>query len=111
MLQVAAAETRLLAKLLTALEELRIAWQGGLRIPGTEGRLLAHARQAGWLIVPVVADIVTRLVAPVDSTFAAEEGSRLPELLLRCGNEAEIMLGVLEIVFGRNRISGRLSVT
>ena len=106
-LQVTAAETRLL----TGLKELRITRQIGLRIPGTERRLLAHAGQAGWLVIPLVADIVTQLVAPVDSALAAEEGTRLPELLLRCGNEAEIMLGVLEIVLGRNRISGGLVVT
>src|SRR5215813_5917895 len=97
-LQVTTAETRLLTKLLARLEELRITRQIGLRISRTEGRLLAHARQAGWLVIPLVADIVTQLVPPVDSTFAAEEGSRLPELVLRRGDEAEIMLGVLEIV-------------
>ena len=34
----------------------------------------------------------------------------LAELLLRSGDQAKIMLGVLEVVFGRDRIAGALRV-
>jgi hypothetical protein len=98
------------ARLLTRLEELRIARQIGLRIPGTEGRLLAHARQTGWFLVAVVRHVITHLVPPVHSAFTAEEGS-LPELFLCRSDEAKIMFRVLEIILGRNWISRRLGVT
>jgi len=101
---------RLFAKLLARLKELRITRQIGLRIPGTEGRLLTHARQTGWLVIALVAHVVTRLVPAVHSAFAAEEGSSLPELLLRGGDQAEIVLRVLEIVLGGNWISRRLRI-
>ena len=35
----------------------------------------------------------------------------LPELLLRRGDQAEVMLGVLEVVLGGDRIAGALGVT
>ena len=38
-------------------------------------------------------------------------GLALPELLLRCGDETEIVLGVLVIIFRCNRIAGALRVT
>ena len=38
-------------------------------------------------------------------------GLTLPELLLRCGDDTEIVLGVLVIIFRCNRIAGALRVT
>ena len=38
-------------------------------------------------------------------------GLSLPELFLRRGNETEIVLGMLIIIFRRNRIAGALRVT
>jgi hypothetical protein len=99
------------ALLLPRLEELRVARQVRLRIPRTEGRLLAHARQTGWFLVPVVGHVIPRLVPPVHSAFTAEEGGRLPELFLRRGDQAEIMFRVLEIILGGNWISRGLGVT
>src|SRR5262245_58457268 len=48
-------KARLFAKLLARLKELRITGQIGLRIPRTEGRLLTHARQTGWLVIALIA--------------------------------------------------------
>ena len=109
-LRMTSAKTRLLAKLLARLEELRITRQIRLRITGTEGRLLAHARQSR-LVVPLVAHVVARVVPAVHSALSAEEGTCLPELFLRGRNQTEIMLRVLEIVLLRNRISRRLRIT
>jgi hypothetical protein len=107
----ATTKARLLTKLLTRLEELRITRQVGLRIAGAEGRLLAHAGQTCRLVVTILADVVSRLVPPVHSGFATEEGGRLPELFLRRRDQAEVMFRVLEIIFSSNRISRRLGVT
>jgi hypothetical protein len=97
--------------LFARLEELRITRQIGLRISGTEGWLLARAWQAGWLVIALLVHVVTHIIPAIHSAFAAEEGRRLPELFLRCGDQAEIMLRVLMIVLGGNRISRRLGVT
>jgi hypothetical protein len=110
-LRMTTAKARLFAELLARLEELRITRQIGLRIPGTKSRLLARARQAGWLVIALLVHVVAYIVPAVHSAFAAEEGRRLPELFLRCGDQAEIMLRVLEIVLSGNRISRRLCVT
>jgi hypothetical protein len=110
MLRVTTAKTRLLTKLLARLEELRVTRQIGLRITGTEGGLFAHARQTSGLVVNVVNHVFTPVVPAVHPTLAAEEGSGLPVLVLRGGDQAEIMLRVLEIVLARNRISRRLRV-
>src|SRR6266446_1088908 len=100
------AKARLFAKLLTRLEELRITRQIGLRIPRTKGRLLAAAGRTDWLVIALVVHVVTHIVPAVHSAFAAEEGSRLPELFLRGGDQAEIMLRMLEIALLGNRIPG-----
>jgi len=108
-LLMAAAEVLLLAgkvRLLARRIELRITWQIGLRIAGAEGRLLAWPRLSGALVVAVVAHVV----AHVHAAFAAEERRRRAKLLLRRGDEAEIVLRVLEIILRRNRISRRLRV-
>jgi hypothetical protein len=111
-LRVATAKTRLLAQLVARVEELRVARQIGLRITGTEGGLLAHPRprQTSRLVVHVVDHVVTCVIPAVHSALAAVEGSSLSVLVLRCGDQAEIMLGVLEIALLRNRISRRLRI-
>src|SRR6266851_2401676 len=100
----AAAETLLLARkvgLLTRRIELRVARQIGLRIAGAEGWLVARPGLTGRLVVAVVANVVAYVVATVHGTFAAEERRRLTELFL-CGcDQAEIVLGMLEIILGR----------
>ena len=37
-------------------------------------------------------------------------GLTLPKLFLRCGNNAEIVLGVLVVIFRRNRVAGALRI-
>src|SRR5262245_46267127 len=85
-------------------EELRIARQIGLRVAGAERHLLAGLGRA--LLVAVVGHVI----AHVDSGFGAEERRGLPELLLRCGDQAEIMLGVLVVILRRHRIARRLRI-
>jgi len=108
-LRMATAEALLLARkvrLLARRIELRVARQIGLWIAGAEGRLLACPGRSGGLVVAVI----THIVAHVHAAFAAEERRRLAKLLLRRGDEAEIVLRVLEIILRRNRISRRLRV-
>src|SRR5579871_3730356 len=97
-------------RLLTRLKELCITRKIRLRIPRTKRWLLAHSRQSGGFIVPVVTHIVPDFISSIHSGFTPVERCRLPELLLRRGDQAEIMLRVLEIVLGGDRISGRLGV-
>src|SRR5206468_7494306 len=74
----------------------------GLRLLRDEARLLAEMREALALVVAVfrrrrfVVDTRLRLV--------------LPELLLGSGDQAEIMLGVLVVILGRDRVAGRARV-
>jgi len=108
-LRMATAEALLLARkvrLLARRIELRVARQIGLWIAGAEGRLLACPGRSGGLVVAVI----THIVAHVHAAFAAEERRRLAKLLLRRGDEAEIVLRVLEIILRRDRISRRLRV-
>jgi hypothetical protein len=109
-LRMTPAKALLFAELLARLEELRITRQIGLRIPGTEGWLLARARQTGRLVIALLVHVVTHIVPAVYSAFAAEERGRLPELFLRGGDQAEIMLRMLEIALLGNRIPGRLGI-
>lgn len=85
------------AGLLARLEELRITRQVRLGISGAEHRLVAAARQSRRLFVSILADVV--------HSIATEKRSRLAELFLRRGYQAEIMLCVLKIVFSRHRIA------
>src|SRR4029078_4875010 len=65
----------------------------------------------------LVAVLEAVVAAQLELWIVAALGARLEvrillaELLLRRGDQAKIMLGMLEIVFGRNRIAGRLGVT
>ena len=74
-------------RILALYERLRILWNVRLWLARLE--------------LLVVAALGTRLEVRI----------LLPELLLRGGDQAEIMLGVLEIVFGGNRIAGGLGIT
>jgi hypothetical protein len=85
--------------------ELGVARQIGLRVAGAEGHLLV--RSSAHIIVALVAKIVSQ----VRAAFGTEERSGLAELFLRGGNQAEIMLGVLVVIFRRNRVAGRLRIT
>jgi hypothetical protein len=64
-------------------------------------RLAAHA-EFGAFVVALVADTVARL---------AIHRLVLAELLLHRSDQAEVVFGVLVVVFRRNRIAGRLRVT
>ena len=79
----------------------RFAWVGfhaeGLLALFAFFELLVRAR----LELLVVAALSARLEVRV----------LLAELLLRCRDQSEIMLGVLEIVLGRDRIAGGLRIT
>ena len=90
--------------------ELRVARQIRLRVAGTVGRLLllmiAELRRA------VVISLIEGVVAAAHVRAAAfrpipllEIRIALPELLLSCGNQAQIVLRVLRVVFGRDRVA------
>jgi len=74
-----AIETLLLARR----EELRVAWQIGLRVTWTEGWLFTSPRQTSRLVVRLVAHVVARLISPIHAAVAAEERRDLTELFLR----------------------------
>src|SRR6185312_8009304 len=102
----------MLARLLVALERWCVAARFtrivladvGLRLLRGEARLLAEMREALALVVAVFR---RRLSFVVDARLRLV----LPELLLRGCDQAEIMLGVLVVVLGRDRIAGRARVT
>jgi len=71
-----------------------------LRRLRSEARLLAETREILAFVFVVVAD---RLLAPRLLLV-------LPELLLGGGDEAEVVLGVLVVVLGRDRVAGRASI-
>jgi hypothetical protein len=50
------------------------------------------------------------VVAPALGTLRLEVRVVLPELLLRRRDQAEVVLRVLKVVFGRDRIAGRMGV-
>lgn len=81
--------------------KLRIARQVRLRIAGAECRLVASIRGVGRFLIIFLAPVS----AHVHAAFAAEEGRWLPELLLRRCDQAEIMLGMLMVVLGRDGIA------
>ncbi len=75
-------------------------------------RLARRNRLADGGLIAVVAIVVT-VVRKVAALLAAARlivGLALAKLLLCRGDQPEIMLGVLIIVFGRDRISGTLRV-
>ena len=66
----------------------------------------AAARMRLHAFVAVVKIIVGALFAPALGAWLLLERLVLPELLLRRGDQTEIMLGVLVIVLRRDRIAG-----
>src|SRR5436309_16135109 len=79
----------------------------GLRLaPGVRLRLrfAAERRIPRMILLGVFEALLARLA------FWTEIRLALPELLLGGGNQPEIVLRVLVVVFGRHRIAGRLSV-
>jgi len=77
-----------------------------------ERRLRLTLAITGLVLVRLVAVVVEHLVALLAAAFRTHERLllSLPELLLRRRDEAEIVLGVLVVVFGRNRVAGALRV-
>jgi len=70
-------------------------------------RLAAHA---GLLIVSVVERVVGRVAAHLAALLLLMVGLALTKLFLGGGDQAEIMFGMLVIIFGRDRIAGTLRV-
>jgi hypothetical protein len=91
--------------LLARRKRLSLARQIGLRFARPE-RLLAPG---AWLLRALLVGLVAQVVARLLLRPIVRIG--LAELLLRRRDQAEIVLGVLEIVLGRNRIPGGLGVT
>jgi hypothetical protein len=88
---------------------LRFARQVGLRLARAERHLAGaghplRARHVVAIVETVVAHVARLVLGPV------ELGIGLTELLLGGGDQAKVMLGVLEIVLRRHRIAGRLRV-
>lgn len=92
--------------MVAVLKMLRFARQIRLRFARAERSL---ALLAGSLIIVVVEHVVAR--AGRQLVFRTIElRIVLPELLLRGGNQAIVMFGMLVIVFGRDRIAGGLRI-
>ena len=89
-----------LVLLFARIERLRLAWRE---------RLAAHLRLiAVAIVVTVIGDIAARAAARL---LLLVIGLALAKLFLRGGDQAEIMFGVLIIIFGSDRIPGALRVT
>src|SRR5262245_60587805 len=76
--------------------------------------ILAHERLA--IVIVAVKTFVVPLLVVLTARDALLRllivvGVLLAELFLRGGNEAEIMLGVLEVILGGNRSGGDMAVT
>jgi len=97
-------------------EELGIARQEGLRVARAEGGLLARLRRLGrFFVVAVVELFVMRVVAgerivPGAAFRPIEIRRVLAELLVHRRDQAEIMLGMLIIVFRRHRVARGLRI-
>ena len=112
--------TRLLAEVrltFARLIRLIVALHEGLRIRRDERLRLARAERLVAGERRFVLAVVELLVVALKLLVVAALGPRLEvrivlaELLLRRRDQAEIMFGVLEIIFRRDRIAGRLGVT
>ena len=84
---------------LRVLRRLLVRWLARCKRFSADGRLLAVA-----VVVGLVGNIAGR------SALLLVIGLALAELFLRRCDQAEVMLGVLIIVFGGNRVSGALCV-
>jgi len=76
------------------------------------GLLLRRERLAayGRLVVVAVVKRVVGVIAALLRLLLIEGRLSLPQMLLRGGDQAEIMLGVLVVVFGGDRIAGALRI-
>src|SRR4051812_26792448 len=90
-------------------ERLGVAWQKRLRIAGAEARLAAsHGRLLPDVVALALAIVALGLAVHVVSgvvVWPIELRVALAELLLRGRDQAEIMFGVLVVVFRRNGIA------
>src|SRR5262249_2560007 len=95
--------------LLAPREWLAVARQIGLRFARAEGRLATHrglrSRVVGLVLIAVIAHVAADVVLGT-----IELRIVLAELFLGGRDQAEIMFGVLVIVFRRDRVAGRLRV-
>jgi hypothetical protein len=87
---------RLMLVLIARIEGLRLARRKRL----ADGGLIAVA-----IIVAVIGEVAALLAAALLIV-----GLALAELLLRRGNHAEVMLGMLIIILGRDRVAGTLRI-
>jgi len=68
------------------------------------------AAHAGLIIVSVVERVVGRIAAHLATLLLLIVGLALAKLFLGGGDQAEIMFGMLVIIFGGDRIAGTLRV-
>jgi hypothetical protein len=105
---------------LARLKILVVARNEGLRIGRNVGLRLTPAKRCldeGLAVVLAIFEVLFRARLELLVVAASAIGTRrlevrvaLPELLLRDRDQAEIMLGMLEVVLCRDRIAGRLRV-
>src|SRR5690606_33577119 len=85
--------------LLVALIGLRVAWL----LVARRMRLAAELRLC--IVLAVIVAVVLPRLAAVGTRLL--ERLILPQLLLRCGDQTKIMLGVLIVIFRRHRVARR----
>ena len=88
----------LLMLLLASVERLRLAWRKWF------------AGEMRLLVVVAVEAVVADIAAHIALLLLLVVGLALPELLLGGGDQAKIMLGVLVVVFGSDRVAGTLRI-
>src|SRR5580700_6426904 len=93
-----------LLRLLVLLRRLLLALIVGLLL--RRERLAAHGR----LVIVAVVKRVVGVIAALLRLLLIERRLGLPKVFLRGGDQAEIMLGVLVVVFGGDRIAGALRI-
>jgi len=101
-------------RLMVLLRLVRLRLMVLLSVARIKRRLLRRVGFAahGWLIVTVIVTVIGNIVVhPAAARLLLVIGLALAELLLRGGDQAKIMFGVLIIILGGDRISGALRVT
>jgi hypothetical protein len=93
-----------LLRLLVLLRRLLLALIVGLLL--RRERLAAHGR----LVIVAVVKRLVGVIAALLRLLLIERRLGLPKVFLRGGDQAEIMLGVLVVVFGGDRIAGALRI-
>jgi hypothetical protein len=105
---------RLLRTLLVARRERLCIWREirlRLVVPRHEARLVLAHEGLSLVTVIVIAIVAVLLCTRLRLLLLIVVGVLLTELFLRSGDQTEIMLGVLIVIFGGNRIAGTLRVT